>query len=100
LGIRELLERRLVRNADVVDEAVDAFQSFRGALDHLGRPAGLTEIGYDAQGGSRIAPRPLDSRTVAAADDDPSTLLREEARRRKPDSAGRAGDDADTVTQP
>ena len=99
LRILELLERRLVRDAEVVHEDVHAPELLYGlANDALGL-ARLGEIGADRTCRTGILARRSQTVVLPSDDDDLSTLVRELTCRRESDTAGRARDDANLVCE-
>ena len=88
LLVGDVLEPRLPRDADVVDEHVEPAERRRGLGDDALGLAGEREIGNDVRDladAGRVAPPARDD-ARAFADELPHDL--------EPDSAGRAGDEA------
>ena len=100
VGVLELLEADLHREADVVDEAVDTPELRLGPPDELARCIGVGEVAGDADRGARLLADALDPVGIAAGDDDLRPFLDEHPGGRLADAGGRAGDDADATREP
>ena len=99
MAVVELLEADLVCDADVVHETLHRAERPGGLGDELQGGGRLREIADDPERGAALPPRLLDPLRVAAAHGDVRPFVREQLRGREADAPGRAGHDADTVTQ-
>src|SRR5262249_19408840 len=98
--VGELVEADLARDADVVDEDVEAAEGLgRVPDDVLGRSR-LGEIGDYGQCRAGLLACLLRALAVAAAHGDERAFGRELARYLEPDPGRRTGDDADAVVEP
>ena len=86
--VRNLLEPRLDRDADVVDEHVEPAERIDGLLDETRRRVRLGQVGANMERFTTVG------RVAATAADDTGSLGHEQLGRLEPDPTGRAGDDA------
>ena len=98
--VGELLERPLVRDADVVDETPHRPDFRLDAREDLGGRLRSREIDRDPERGAGFRLGGLDPLFASAGDDDARAFLREEPRGLEPDPGRRAGDEADAVFEP